>query len=71
MVVLAPLVFSVVLLVVELHLPPKMCKALTDEEQEDKAWTKDSFEVTITVETVKLVFYNIATTILLLVFSKK
>ena len=67
MVILVPLVYSVVWLVVELFLPFE-CNG---DHAERSAWTKNSFEVTTASVTIKVAFYNVATTILLLVFSRK
>ena len=69
MVILVPLVYSVVWLVVELFLPFE-CND-SPENAERSAWTKNSFEVTTASVTIKVAFYNVATTILLLVFSRK
>ena len=72
MVIHVPLVFSVVLLVVELFLPHKQCgESDADKNEEKQALTQNSFAVTMARETIKVAFYNVATMILLLVFSKK
>jgi len=72
MVILVPLVYSVVLLVVQLNLPHEGC-TFFDETGEpiESEFTRESFVVTTTAETIKVAFYNVATTILLLVFSRK
>ena len=69
MVILVPLVYSVVWLVAELFLPFECNDNPGNAER--SAWTKNSFEVTTASVTIKVAFYNVATTILLLVFSRK
>ena len=72
MVILVPLVFSVVHLVAQLFLPHKGCKILDAKGDEvESSYHRESFIVTVTAETIKVAFYNVATTILLLVFSRK
>ena len=72
MVILVPLVFSVVLLVAQLFLPHKGCKMLdASGNKEESMYHRESFIVTVAAETIKVAFYNVATTILLIVFSRK
>ena len=72
MVILVPLVFSVVHLVAQLFLPHRDCKILDENGNEvTPEYTREGFLVTTAAETIKVAFYNVATTILLLVFSRK
>lgn len=72
MVILVPLVYSVVLLVVLMFLPHRGCHPTNvGNTTEESPFTKESFEVTTAALTIKVAFYNLATMILLLVFSKK
>jgi len=71
MVILVPLVFSVVHLVAQLFLPHRDCKILDENGNEvTPEYTREGFLVTTAAETIKVAFYNVATTILLLVFSR-
>lgn len=71
MVILVPLVFSVVLLVAQMFLPHEGCKQFDAQGNEVQSqFTRESFVVTTAAETIKTAFYNVATTVLLLVFSK-
>ena len=72
MVILVPLVFSVVLLVAQLFLPHAGCKQFDELGNEVQSqFTRESFVVTTAAETIKVAFYNVATTILLFVFSRR
>ena len=72
MVILVPLVFSVVHLVAQFFLPHRDCKVLDRNGDEvTPEYTREGFAVTTAAETIKVAFYNVATTILLLVFSRK
>ena len=67
MVIFVPLVFSVVWVVVEYFLPFECYdKQRTTEKS---TWTRNSFELTTSRESIKVALYNVGTTILLLVFS--
>lgn len=67
LVVVVPGVYSIVLLLVELFGLPQKCEIKVGEED----LSRNGFAISTAKITIKIAFYNVATIILLLVFSRK